>query len=109
MKLRDHQIEESVKSVTGWIYSDTKEPCSFVRECGFCGLNNTPEGHDGCIGTLPDVMNACCGHGRAGEAYVQFWDGSRLAGQEALTHIRRPISEDLVSLLPKELRHLVEE
>lgn len=40
--------------------------------CGHCGLKRTPEGHDGCIGTLEGVMNACCGHGEDKVAYVQF-------------------------------------
>lgn len=63
--------------------------------CDFCGLGPTPEGHDGCIGTLPGVMNACCGHGDTGVAYVQFYHDDyknepnkvRIAGQEALDYI----------------------
>lgn len=60
-----------------WVYADTGEPVSANpnRDCGHCGLANTPEGHDGCLGTLPGVMNACCGHG-TGEAYVQFPPGN---------------------------------
>lgn len=54
------------------------------RPCGFCGLSNTLEGHDGCLGTLPGVMNACCGHGEVKQAYVQFEDGAVVYGQEAL-------------------------
>ena len=40
--------------------------------CGHCNLKRTSEGHDGCIGTLPNVMNACCGHGEDSVAYVQL-------------------------------------
>jgi len=40
--------------------------------CGHCNLKRTTEGHDGCIGTLPNVMNACCGHGEIKAAYIQF-------------------------------------
>lgn len=40
--------------------------------CGHCGLKRTPEGYDGCLGTIPGVMNACCGHGDENIAYVQF-------------------------------------
>lgn len=40
--------------------------------CGYCGVSRTKEGHDGCLGTLENVMNACCGHGELGMAYVQF-------------------------------------
>jgi hypothetical protein len=40
--------------------------------CGHCEKKRTSEGHDGCIGTLENVMNACCGHGESNLAYVQF-------------------------------------
>lgn len=42
------------------------------ENCVYCGLQRTEEGHDGCIGTLKNVMNACCGHGQDESAYVQF-------------------------------------
>ena len=84
--MRGHQIEENGK---GWVYSDTGQPCSEVRSCGFCGLEDTPEGHDGCIGTLPNVMNACCGHGDTSEqAYVQFKHGVVIRGQRAVYYIK---------------------
>lgn len=58
--------------------------------CGTCGLGNTLEDHDGCIGTLTgNVMNACCGHGETFMAYVQFWDRSRIDGQEAIDYMER--------------------
>lgn len=91
MKLRGHKIEE----VNGiWIYSDTKEATVDnwkTRPCGYCGLNFTSEGHDGCIGTLPNVMNACCGHGEKEIAYVQYENGSILRGEEALAEIKKII------------------
>ncbi|APC48975.1 hypothetical protein BME96_12575 [Virgibacillus halodenitrificans] len=72
-KLRGHEIEFTNGI---WIYSDTKEPTvNNERDCGHCGLSNTTEGHDGCLGALRGVMNACCGHGNINEAYVQFDDG----------------------------------
>lgn len=68
--------------------------------CGHCGLARTPEGHDGCLGTLPDVMNACCGHGGQAEgAYVQFLDGTRIADDEAHVFFVRHRSQELVKLL----------
>jgi len=53
--------------------------------CIHCRLRPTPEGHDGCLGSLDEavVMNACCGHGKDAQAYVQFWDGSAVRGSEA--------------------------
>ncbi len=67
-----------------WYYCDTGKPVKEQpdRPCGHCGLPNTPEGHDRCLGELPGVMNACCGHGERGESYVQFNNGVRLAGME---------------------------
>lgn len=68
-----------------WRFSDnhTKTVDSY-RPCGACGKIRTPAGHDGCLGTLPGVSNACCGHGSDREAYVQFDDGSEARGLEAL-------------------------
>ena len=53
--------------------------------CKECGLERTKEGHDGCLGTLPGLMNACCGHGKYGEGvYVQFLDGKSIHGEDAI-------------------------
>lgn len=54
--------------------------------CDHCGIKRTPEGHDGCLGTLDEirVMNACCGHGEESMAYVQFWDGETIQGSKAI-------------------------
>lgn len=85
--LRGHEIED----VDGqFIYCDTKEPTASTyqnRPCGHCGMHNTKEGHDGCLGTLPSVMNACCGHGKSNEVYLQFLDGFCIRGEDATTII----------------------
>jgi len=52
--------------------------------CAKCKKEPTKEGHDGCLGTLPGVMNACCGHGQANQAYVQFWDRICIRGRSAI-------------------------
>ncbi len=65
--------------------------------CGHCNLKRTKEGHDGCIGTLKGVMNACCGHGETKVAYVQFdhenYDNDpnllNIKGQKALDYINQ--------------------
>ncbi len=65
----------------------TPDPHPFNQPvCAHCGLDRTPEGHDGCIGTLPgNVMNACCNHGGTGEgAYIQYWDGTIIADEDAV-------------------------
>lgn len=58
------------------------------RTCGHCGIPNTEDGHDGCLGYLPGVMNACCGHGQENEAYVQFPDHSVVRGEDATAVIQ---------------------
>lgn len=50
------------------------------RPCGHCGLMQTAEGHDPCLGTLPGVINACCGHGNRSESFVMFEGGATLRG-----------------------------
>ncbi|PAV30338.1 hypothetical protein CIL05_07660 [Virgibacillus profundi] len=82
--LRGHAIEYVNDQ---WKYSDTKELTAethHLRSCGYCHKKATPEGHDACLGTLPNVMNACCGHGETNEAYAQYWDKSIIRGVEAI-------------------------
>lgn len=55
--------------------------------CGHCNKMDTPEGHDACLGTLPGVMNACCGHGDPSSAYLQFNRHFTLRGFDALRRI----------------------
>lgn len=64
--------------------------------CLNCKKKRTKEGYDGCIGELPNVMNACCGHGETKMAYIQFEHKNynaepnkiRIIGQEALDYIK---------------------
>lgn len=59
--LRGHPIEYNGRK---WVYSDNKAPIdSEVRVCVRCGQQRTPEGYDACLGYLPGVTAACCGHG----------------------------------------------
>lgn len=65
----------------GWLYASDDTPVRDEdRPCGYCGKERTPEGHDPCLGTLPGVLNACCGHGNPAEAYVQFESGVTVRG-----------------------------
>lgn len=70
-----------------WYYSDTNRPVSSFpnRVCGYCNLPNRVDEHDACLGELPGVMNACCGHGAEREAYIQFNSGEIVRGSHALT------------------------
>ena len=70
-----------------WFYEDKKtQTVGNRRDCGHCHRADRADGHDACIGELPGVMNACCGHGQLDEAYVQFTDGSRLSGTDAIKY-----------------------
>lgn len=67
-----------------------KEPCKH------CKKYKTFEGHDACLGELPFLMNACCGHhGHREGRYVQFNNGKCMRGflafiiQKILILIRR--------------------
>ena len=68
--------------------------------CVTCNKPPTPEGHDGCLGTLQgNIMNACCGHGEERMAYIQYWEETeggerkRIAGQDAVTEQKRLINK----------------
>ena len=54
-------------------------PSEHIRECTKCGKLPTKEGHDACLGTLPGVVDACCGHGIK-EAYIIFENGVTIRG-----------------------------
>lgn len=45
-----------------WCYSDTGEVADYDRPCIRCGQMPTPEGYDACLGFVPGVQSACCGH-----------------------------------------------
>jgi len=47
--------------------------------CKLCGKPRTPEGHDACLGELPGVVGACCGHGK--EGYIEFENGTTIYGR----------------------------
>jgi hypothetical protein len=69
-----------------WVYEDTKEPLPAtggkVRPCKKCD-NVMPLGegeHDLCLGILPGVDNACCGHGVRERSYIRFTNGVAVKG-----------------------------
>ncbi len=69
--------------------------------CARCKKDPTKEGHDGCLGTLPHpVMNACCGHGNDRGAYIQYWDGNRITGNEAVAEQNRLLAIQTSNLRP---------
>lgn len=88
-KFRGHEIAWRGKVC---VFVDTGDGVAEAWEalpCGHCLQHNTPEGHDACLGTIPGAINACCGHGVVSEAYIQFEDGSRISGVDALAFARK--------------------
>lgn len=65
-----------------WYYIDTDELVSGnpKRACRHCQKPNREDGDDPCLGHLPGVSNACCGHGEPIEAYIQFNNGVTVRG-----------------------------
>jgi hypothetical protein len=56
-----------------WFYLDNNEPtANNRRNCGHCNLPDREDDIDPCLGKLPGVANACCGHGNPKNSYVQF-------------------------------------
>jgi hypothetical protein len=52
----------------------------FPRPCKFCNKPNIEDGnqsYDACLGKLPGVVAACCGHG-ATEGYILFENDTRI-------------------------------
>jgi hypothetical protein len=69
-----------------WVYADTKEKVLEVgkRPCPVCGKEPTKELHDGCLGRIPGVKFACCGHGEVDQAYIVFDNMIIFRGKQAI-------------------------
>ena len=83
--LRGHPIEWVGSKETGyWIYSDTKERTPTtggeMRPCVKCGRTVTFGDHDPCLGILPGVRQACCGHGVLEKSFISFDNGLIITG-----------------------------
>jgi len=53
------------EALNNWRYCDTDEPIQIPsqRPCPQCRQLPSLDGHDACLGTIPDACAACCGHG----------------------------------------------
>jgi len=71
-----------------WCYADTHEVITDldgdlpdnIRPCKKCGKKFPFGEPDPCIGFLPGVKFACCGHGNRSDAYVLFDNDVHLQG-----------------------------
>lgn len=50
------------------------------RACAACGLKRGANGVDPCLGILPGVLSACCGHGTH-NGYIAFENGMIIRGR----------------------------
>lgn len=71
--------EVVVKDDWSEFYADNGEVFDDKRPCTKCNEPPTPEGHDACLGELPGVEAACCGHG-VEEGYIKFKNGLTIRG-----------------------------
>lgn len=63
-----------------WYYSDTGELADKPRPCKKCGKLFSEGEPDACLGKLPGVKQACCGHGIRNDAYIIFENGITIRG-----------------------------
>jgi len=73
-----------------WRYADgTAVPSNPAceRPCAQCGLPPTPVGDDGCLGHIPGVASACCGHG-VERGYI-VWESSTPRDREERVQLGR--------------------
>lgn len=52
----------------------TTDPYDDTLRCVRCDRSPTPEGYDACLGHLPGVDTACCGHGVT-QGHIHYKDG----------------------------------
>lgn len=60
------------------------DPYPPVRACIECNMVPTPEGYDACLGYLPGIVSACCGHGDPNLAYQKTAEDVEKRRQELL-------------------------
>jgi hypothetical protein len=89
-----------------WRFVDTDEPTVTTlakRPCGHCGQHGSSnDGHaDPCLGELPGVTNACCGHGDPSMAYICFMGGLTIRGFEVEEFHHRHMTEEELKLIHK--------
>jgi len=67
-----------------WTYWDTQKPIppfGEERPClHCCHTHSEDDDHDYCLGILPGVKSACCGHGDHSKSFVIFDSGVELRG-----------------------------
>jgi len=71
-----------------WLFEDDWEPTPEFggkeRRCFKCGKEPNKNGEDACLGHLPGVTAACCGHGKKEYSYIHFENGVKIYKFEGL-------------------------
>ena len=78
-----NMITWNAKKRTDWFSDDGligNDIYTATRRCPACLKPRTIEGHDPCLGTLPGVKFACCGHG-VHRGYISFTNGVIIRGK----------------------------
>jgi hypothetical protein len=78
---------EDVSSNNMKTMTNHPDPSINRMPCVKCGKLPTKENHDACLGTLPGVIDACCGHGVT-EAYINFENGLTLRGSLVIEFVQ---------------------
>lgn len=74
-----------------YLFEDTLESTKetfMKRPCGVCKAY-IGEGPDPCLGWLPGVKNACCGHGIPRRSYIQFENGVIIRGFKTIENAEK--------------------
>jgi hypothetical protein len=78
-----NMITWNAKKRTDWFSDDgliENDRYAATRRCPACLKPRTIEGHDPCLGRLPGVNFACCGHG-VHRGYISFTNGMIIRGK----------------------------
>lgn len=54
-----------------WLFDDGVATKGEMRACTYCHRSPDEVGRDPCLGYIPAVSSACCGHG-GGDSYVRL-------------------------------------
>ena len=62
--IKSYNFGHQIYYKNGWKYIDNNESIySDRRKCRKCNKYQTKKQHDPCLGKIPNVISACCGHG----------------------------------------------
>jgi hypothetical protein len=82
---RGHRIEWAGHK---WVFTDWSAPTmgryGKERPCTACGKRSRERAPDFCLGKLPHVRQACCGHGHPEDAFFIFDNGVEVRGADAV-------------------------